>query len=381
MLYFDNAASTPPSKNAIKAMHDALDTFYANPSSLHQPGIEARKRLNQAKRHMAEMMHVDRHSIIFTSSGTEAINLAIKGVFYKNKDAAIVTTTAEHHAVSRTTEFLESIGAKVFYIDVDAYGYVDLQALEKILKNHTVSLVSIIYANNEIGALQDVNQIRELTAKYNALLHYDMVQVPLHEAINFKHVDCDLASFSAHKFYGPRGAGFLYKKTHIELTPHTHGGQHEFKLRAGTENLAAIIGMEIALEDTYKTMHTRNQTIQELASYFIEKLKQTNLDFRLNGPPMDHHRVHSILNIGFKNQDAQILSFALNQKGIYVTLGSACDSESIEPSHVLKAIAVPSDYIHGSLRFSLSETMQKKDIDNTVDVLKELIDNKIALIE
>ncbi len=381
MIYFDNASSTPPSSSVIKVMHDALNTYYANPSSLHTLGIQARKRMNQAKRNIASMLNVDRQSIIFTSSGTEANNLALKGVYYANRGGDVITSTIEHHSVSYTTAFLETLGVKVHYIPVDTRGYLDLAILEETLKKHHVALVSIIYANNEVGTVQDIDTIKKLTKSHGALLHLDMVQVPLHKHIDLTALGCDLASFSAHKFFGPRGAGLLYKKPGVEIIPQMHGGQHEFKLRAGTENLVGIIGMETALKETIENLDVRENKTNHLAHHLLRKLNESGLDYRLNGPSLNQPRLLATLNIGFKDQDAQVLSFALNQRNIFVTLGSACDSESIEPSHVLRAMNVPNDYIKGSMRFSIAETMQEKDIEYTVDVLKSIIRSEVALIE
>lgn len=371
MIYLDSAASTKISERAKNVLLETMTLYYANPSSLHDEGIKAKKRLNQARKALAEMLHVSHKNIIFTASGTEANNLAIKGPFKAKSIQSIFTTTIEHHSVLNSVKQLEAHGFQTTYLAVDCAGYVDLDLLEKALKEVNKPLVSIIYANNEIGTVQPVQTIYNLVKKYDGYLHLDMVQAPLHHSINFEEVPCDLASFSAHKFHGPRGVGFLYVKDTSILASHMDGGQHEFKLRAGTENLPGICAMVEAFKESQAHLKTREERLRLLSKYFIEQLDLNKIDYHLNGPSLDQNRIHATLNIGFKDQDAQTLSFALNQAGIYVTLGSACSSESIEPSHVLKAIQVPKHYIEGCIRFSLSHEITKKDIDTVVDALIE----------
>lgn len=373
MIYLDNAASTKISEEARDVMLHAMSEYYANPSSLHDEGIKAKKALNIARKSIAECLHVPRKSIIFTGSGTEANNHAIKGLFNAGHIDTIITSTIEHHSVMHAVKTLESRGANTIFFPVNQEGYLDLEKLDHALETNKNCLVSIIYANNETGTVQDIKSIHELVKKHDAFLHLDMVQVPLHLPINLETLNCDFASFSAHKFHGPRGVGILYAKDLTLLNPIIDGGQHEFNKRAGTENLPAIMAMATALENTVSSVKERETKNKITSTYFLEQLKKANIDFHLNGPNLDQARITSTLNIGFKHEDAQSLSFGLNQQGIYVTLGSACDSESVEPSHVLKAMKIPEDYIHGSLRFSLSHETSKKDIDDVVNALKKLI--------
>ncbi|MFU8787341.1 MAG: cysteine desulfurase family protein, partial [Candidatus Izemoplasmataceae bacterium] len=319
MPYFDYAATTKIDKTVLKAMQKTMETYYGNPSSLHDPGIQARKRLNQVKNEIGSLLNATRKELIFTSSGTEATNLAIKGVYYKNPTAQIITSKIEHHATENTLKFIERLGGSVHWLEVNEEGFIDFDKLEKALKKET-SLVSIIFANNEIGTLQNVKKIRAITKAHNVLLHLDMVQAPLHMPIDFHDIDADLVSLSAHKFNGPRGIGLLYKKENIILEPLIHGGQQEFSMRAGTENLAAIVGFSEALKLSMKRLKTHQNHIDHLAHYFIEQLNINNIAYRLNGPDLDFSRLNNILNIGFKNQDAQTLSFKLNQNDIYVSL-------------------------------------------------------------
>ncbi len=373
MPYLDYAATTPTSNRAIEMMVETMSLFYGNPSSLHDEGIKARKWMNQQKNTVARRLHADRKQILFTSSGTEAINLAIKGTYYKHPNKQYLTTTIEHHATLHAMDFIESLGADVTRIPVDNKGYLNYDALETALKSKDTALISVIYANNEIGSIQDIKKLTKLANKYNVKVHLDMVQAPLYLPINVDDLNVDFISISGHKFHGPRGIGCLYAKDITTIEGLIHGGKQEFSKRAGTENLPAIAGFTAALEDAYdNTQNVFNHT-KKLSVYFLKLLDEHNITYRLNGPNIDEPRLPNILNIGFLNHDAQMLSFELNQHGIYVSLGSACDSDNIEPSHVLKAIDVPKSYINASIRFSLSIQTTKADIKYTVETLAKLL--------
>ncbi|TVP94726.1 MAG: cysteine desulfurase [Acholeplasmatales bacterium] len=372
MAYFDHAATTRLSEQVRKAMDRHLREIYGNPSSLHTPGIEARKTINSVKNRLAEHFGVTRQNIIFTSSGTEANNLALKGMYFRHPDAQIVTTTIEHHATENSVRFLERIGCKTAWIRVDRDGFIDLDALKQALKRDT-SLVSIIYANNEIGTVQPLKKIIPLVHEHGARLHLDMVQVPLHQAIDFPALGVDFVTLSAHKFHGPRGIGCLIARDPALLEPLIHGGQQEFHRRAGTENVATMIGFLTAYEAARAQAKTHNAHVDQLSHYLIEQLNLKAFDYRLNGPDLDHSRLNAILNIGFKDHDAQHLAFQLNRHGIYVSLGSACDSDNIEVSHVLKAIDVPKAYIRGSMRISLSDENTYEEIDHLLKTLETIL--------
>ena len=371
MAYFDHAATTRLSERVRKAMDRHLRDVYGNPSSLHTPGIDARKTMNTVKNRLAEHFGVTRQNIVFTSSGTEANNLAIKGTYFRHPNEQIITTTIEHHATENSVHFIERLGGKTTYVGVDRDGFIDLEALKHALKTQT-SLVSIIYANNEIGTIQPLKKIIPIIKAHGALLHFDMVQVPLHQAIDFSELEADFVSLSAHKFYGPRGSGCLIARDPALLEPLIHGGQQEFHRRAGTENVAAMVGFLEAYEAARENTKAHTEHVDNLSHYFIEQLNVKNFDYRLNGPDLDHSRLNAVLNIGFKGQDAQHLAFQLNRQGIYVSLGSACDSDNIELSHVLRAIDVPKAYIKGSMRISLSDENTREDIDHLLNTLEML---------
>jgi cysteine desulfurase len=375
VIYFDSAATTHLDIEVLDAMIDVYKHYGGNPSSLHEDGIKARKRMNQVKNELATLLNTKRQALIFTGSGTEATNLAIKGTFYKHKTMQFITTTIEHHATLNTMHFIESLGANVSYLEVDEAGFIDLDKLEELLKKGP-SFLSLIYANNEIGTLQPLNKILALKEKYRCILHLDMVQTPSHMPIDVKALGADFISMSAHKFNGPKGIGLLIKETDIQIEPLIHGGQQEFNLRAGTENLANMVGFLEAFKLAMKRIEAHNNHINHIAHYFINQLDLSGIHYRLNGPRLDYSRLNSILNIGFYKTDAQTLAFNLNQEKICVSLGSACDSKNIEVSHVLKAIHVPSDYIDGSMRFSLSQSITEEAIDYTINVLKEYLINE-----
>lgn len=373
MRYFDYAATTGPSKSVMEVMLETMRTYRGNPSSLHTPGIDARKRYNRAKKTIAACLNAEKDNIVFTGSGTEASNLAIKGVAARHPKKTILTSAVEHPATKNACGHLRSLGHHVVEIPTDHEGYIDQVALQNALKVYDVSLVTLIHANNEIGTLQDVEAVRTLCRKHGALLHIDAVQSPLHIPMDMQTLDCDFASFSAHKFFGPNGIGFLYVKDRETISPILHGGKQEYNLRAGTENLAAIVGCEVALKEAVDNLKTRETHLKTLAEYFLRRLKEEHIDHILNGPPLEKSRLYNILNIGFCRQDGERLLFDLDQKGFALSRGSACSAGSIENSPVLQAIGVPEDYIDGSLRFSFSHCEDKEDIEALVQALKSLI--------
>ncbi len=375
MIYLDYAATTKPSEKTLNIMRETCLNYPGNPSSLHSLGIDARKQYNTLKKSLATSLNTTVKNIIITSTGTEAINHAIKGTFFKHKDKTILTSTIEHHASINALNFVKNQGGKVIEIPVDSEGFLDLEVLKETLKTHDVSLLTLIHANNEIGTIQPIEKIKSILNEAGVLLHLDMVQIPAHQIVDFKALDVDFASFSAHKFYGPRGVGLLYVKNPNALESLIHGGKQENALRAGTENLSGLAGMEHALKESWSNIEQKESIINDLASYFLDTLDALNVDYYLNGPPLGNQRLNSVLNIGFKNIDNQDLSFALNEEGIYVSTGSACHSDQIEPSHVLKAINTPEEYLCGCIRFSFSHKESYETLKKTATIIKRLIDS------
>lgn len=370
MIYLDHAATTKPFDDVFDVMREVAINTFGNPSSLHDEGIKARKLMNQTRKRLASLLNAHHKQLIFTGSGTEAINMVLQGVAKMHPKQTIVSLTTEHHAVMHTLEHLQASGHSVIFLPVDDKGYVSYDALKEALMTHEVALVSLLYTNNETGVKQDMEPLIKLCHSAKARVHLDMVQVPLHEAIDLESLNVDFASFSAHKFHGPRGVGLAYIKDSDAFEKLLFGGKQEFDLRAGTENLPAMVGTLKALETVESYRDEWESTIKSRAQFFIQCLNARPIDYRLNGPSLHERRHAGTLNIGFKDVDAQQLSFYLNQQGIYVSLGSACSSSNIEPSHVLKAMNVPKDYLYGSIRFSFGPELTEKDVLRVVDVIE-----------
>ena len=362
-IYLDHAASTPLDP-AVKKEMDAIKT-YANPSALHQMGLEAKQILNNARNKVAKLLNANPEEIIFTSGGTESINLALQEVAYpnRNKGNHIITTKIEHPAVLETCKFLERDGFNVTYLDVDNDGLISIKDLEKVITKETI-LISIMYANNEIGTIQPVKEIAKIAKKHNVPFHTDACQAGFLDL----NVNADLMTLNGSKIYGPKGIGILFIKKGIKIHPLMHGGGQEFALRSGTENLTAIVGFAKALELAQKE---DNKEITKLRDYFIEKvLKEIPKTF-LNGHRTE--RLPNNANISFLDVEGESILLYLDQKGILVSTGSACSSEKLEVSHVLDAIGLKHDAAHGSIRFSLGKSTTKEDLDYVVKELKEII--------
>ena len=371
--YLDNAATTSVTKDVFKAMEPYFMNEFGNPSSLHNKGINNRKTINKSRKKIAELLHCDHKEIHFTSCGTESINWAIKGIALNNRvKSEIITTRIEHHATLETCKYLEKRGYTLHYVNVDDNGFIDINHLKQLINENTL-IVSIIMANNEIGTIQNIEEISSICDSTSTYLHVDAVQVATHIPINLFELKADLVSFSAHKFHGPKGIGLLYIKEGTHLESLLHGGQQENGLRAGTENIAYIVGLTKALEIGMKTMESNKERLNDYATFFIDELKKAEIEFILNGPDIGEHRLPGNLNLSFKELDGSDITYYLNKAGIYVSTGSACDSTSVEPSHVLQAINVPSDYINASIRFSIGDTTSFEEIKYAVKTLISII--------
>lgn len=373
MIYLDHAATTKPFEEVLQAMHEVSLHYFGNPSSLHDEGIKARKKMNQTRKQLAAHFNVSYKQLIATSSGTEAINFILRGVAKRHPHKVLLSTTSEHHAVNHCLEQLVKEGHTVVFLPVNEQGILEFKTYQKALSEHDVALVSILYANNETGVMQTIEPLIEAAHQAGAHIHLDMVQVPLHQAMNLADLNADFASFSAHKFHGPRGVGLAYIKDPSTLEKLIHGGKQEFDLRAGTENLAGLVGALTALEMVHQHREAWEATIEARVAYFLQCLHARPIDYRLNGTPLNGPRIKGTVNIGFKDVDAQQLSFYLNQRGIYLSLGSACSSSNIEPSHVLKAMNVPKEYLYGSMRFSFGPEISERDILYVVDSIEHYI--------
>ena len=372
-VYLDHAATTQVSSRVLEKMLPYFNEGFGNPSSIHQIGFSARKAYNRSKRQIARLLHCDKDEIHFTSSGTEATNWALKGLAYAHPDKTeIITSTIEHHATLHAVDFLESQGYTVHKIAVDEHGFLDLDMLEEKLSDKTL-VVSIIYANNEIGTIQDIHAIEKLCHEHDTLLHIDAVQATCHIPLNLHGLNVDLASISGHKFHAPKGIGLLYIKSGITIENLIHGGQQENGLRSGTENIPYIVGIAEAIEAGMEDIVHYRQYLDQLSHYFLSQLDDANIDYILNGPPIGKERLPGHLNLAFKGLDNTDITFYLNKAHIYASTGSACDSESILPSHVLQQLKLSDDYLNGAIRFSMGSHTTKEQITYTTQELIKII--------
>lgn len=370
-IYADNAATTKLDIDAFEAMKPYLLEDYANPSGAYSFSKKAKRSLNEARKTIAECINSEPEQIIFTSGGTESNNHAIKHFTVTSDICRVVTSTIEHHSVLNACE---NSGFEQFVIPVDKYGMVSTDELEKVLgRFHPViascdsTLVTIMTANNEIGTIQHIRKISEIAHRYGAVFHTDAVQAVGHIPIDVQAMGIDMLSASAHKFNGPKGIGFLYSKNRLLQTFH-HGGAQEFGMRAGTENVPAIVGMAVALKKNVEEMKHNTEHLYHLTEVFLTALKSADVDFMLNGHPTE--RLPGNINISFKGRSGEGLMHLLDLKGICISTSSACDSVNQQVSHVIKAIDVPVDYREGTIRVTLGKDNSEQD---AVDVANALI--------
>ncbi|MBC7190356.1 cysteine desulfurase NifS, partial [Candidatus Aerophobetes bacterium] len=372
-IYLDYAATTPLHPEVMEKMCLYLEKIYGNPSSLYRPAQEARGAVEEARERVAALINSKEEEIVFTSGGTESDNLAIKGIAWANRKKGnhIITTKIEHPAVLNTCRWLEKQGFEVTYLDVDKYGVVDLNMLEDSLKEKTI-LVSIMHANNEIGTIQPLEEIAQIVKKTGIYFHTDAVQTVGNIQVDVERLGVDLLSLSAHKFYGPKGVGALYIRKGTRIDPLIHGGHQEKDLRAGTENVAGIVGLGEAAQIALREGLKRADKIKKLRDMLYRIIKEKVEGIILNGHP--EKRVPGILNICVRYVEGESMLINLDLEGIYVSSGSACASASLEPSHVLKAIGVPSDLIHGALRFSIGRETTEKEILKVGEVFTRIVE-------
>lgn len=377
-IYMDNAATTRVTEPVFEAMRPYFCEIFGNPSSVHAFGREARKAVEQARRQVAAALGAQAGEIYFTGSGTEADNWALRGAAYAQKARGrhIITTQIEHHAVLHAAEQLEKEGFEVTYLPVDGDGVVSLEALEKALRPDT-TLVSIMAANNEIGAIQPIREAAKLAKAHGALFHTDAVQAIGCVPIDVKADGIDLLSLSGHKFHAPKGVGALYIRSGVKLQRLIYGGAQEKTQRGGTENVASIVGMGKAIELAMESMESRNAYVSGLRDRLIEGILRRIPETRLNG-----HRTQRLsgnVNVSIRYIEGEALLLSLDMKGIAGSSGSACTSGSLDPSHVLLAIGLPHEIAHGSLRLSLSEENTTEEVDYTIDALVEIVERLRAM--
>lgn len=375
-LYFDNAATTKVKIEVLKEMIPYFNEEFGNPSSLYSVGRTAKRKIEEAREKVAKLINAEKHEIYFTSCGSESDNTALKGIAYANKEKGnhIITTKIEHHAILESCETLEKQGFEITYLKVDKNGFINLSELEKAITDKTI-LISIMFANNEIGTIEPIREIVEIAHKKGIIFHTDAVQAVGNIKIDVKELKIDMLSMSAHKLYGPKGVGALYVRKGIEFEKFINGGAQEKNKRAGTENLAGIIGLGKACEIANRDIEEHTKFVKELRDYYVSRVKAEISDIKINGTEDLEYRLPGNSNISFKNIDGTALLLELDKKGICASSGSACSSESTEPSHVLKAIGLKEDYSKGALRVSFGEFNRKWEVDFLVDSLKEIIDN------
>lgn len=370
--YFDHAATTATKEEVLKEMLPYFNIEYGNPSSMYSIGRKTRKVVEEARKKVSLAIGADSKEIYFTSCGSESDNLAIKGVVYANRERGnhIITTKIEHPAVLHTCEHLEKEGFRVTYLNVNSEGLVSLEELENAICNDTI-LISVMFANNEIGTIQPISEIGKIAKKHNIYFHTDAVQAVGNVKINVEELNIDLLSMSAHKFYGPKGMGALYVKKGVHFEKIQDGGHQERNMRAGTENVAGIVGLGKAIELAYKNFDEYNEKLTSLRDYYISQVQEKIPNVKLNG-----HRVKRLpgnANISFIGVDGEELLLNLDIRGICASSGSACTSGSLAPSHVLVAIGLSSEIAQGSLRVTFGDENTKEDVDYLVQSLVEIV--------
>ncbi len=361
-IYLDHNATTPVRKEVLDAMLPYFADEYGNASSIHSKGQSANKALEASREVIGNIIGTEPVDIVFTSGGTEADNFAIKGIAMANLDKGrhIITSSIEHAAVLETCKFVEKeFGFDVTYLPVDKYGVVDLDKLKDSIRKNTV-LISIMFANNEVGTIQPIKEISKIAKNNGIYFHTDAVQALGKEPIDVEELGIDLCSFSAHKLSGPKGVGALYVRKGVKILPFQHGGHHERRRRAGTLNVSGIVGFSKALEIANKDMSKTNKHLQKLTKKFIDGLNKELKEIYLNGHP--ENRLSNTLNISFRFIEGESLLLNFDLKGIFASTGSACTSGSLEPSHVLTAMKVPPDISQGSIRFSFGYENTEEDI-------------------
>ena len=374
LIYLDNAATTKTSEEVVAAMLPYFTEYYGNPSSVYEFASESKKAVSNARRTIAETLGAQENEIYFTAGGSEADNWALKATAeaYQSKGKHIITTKIEHHAILHTAEYLEKRGFEITYIGVDENGVVKVDELEKAIRPDTI-LISVMFANNEIGTIQPIKEIGEIAKKHGVLFHTDAVQAYGQLPINVDELHIDMLSSSGHKLNGPKGIGFLYIRKGVKIRSFVHGGAQERKRRAGTENVPGIVGYGKAAEIAAKTMKERTAKEIELRDHLIDRVLAEVPYTRLNG-----HRTNRLpnnANFSFQFVEGESLLIKLDMKGICASSGSACTSGSLDPSHVLLAIGLPHEIAHGSLRMTLSEETTMEDVDFVVDKLKDITAN------
>lgn len=371
-VYLDNSATTPIKGDVLKEMLPFLTEHFGNASSLYTPGLVARRALDEAREKVAALINAKANEVYFTGCGSESDNWVLKGVAssLKNKGNHIITSVTEHPAMLRTCEYLEKNGYEVTYLGIDDQGRLNPAELEAAIKDTTI-LVSIMMVNNEIGTIHPIKELAAIAKKHGVLFHTDAVQALGNVPIDVKDLGVDFLSMSAHKIYGPKGVGGLYIRRGAKLGTLIFGGGQESGKRAGTENVAGIVGFGKAAELALNSLDEHIKHSTEIRNYLAEKLTAEIPDVIINGSMDNRHPGN--LNVTFKYIEGESILIQLDACGICISTGSACSSKSLKPSHVLSALGVPVELIHGTVRFSVGDFTTKEDIDYTVECTKKVV--------
>ena len=372
MIYLDNAATTRTAPEVVEAMLPYFTEFYGNASTVYEFGGKSKEAIAKARETIANAIGAKDNEIYFTAGGSESDNWALKATAeaYKSKGKHIITSKIEHHAILHTCQWLEQQGYEVTYLDVDENGLVKLDELKKAIRPDTI-LISIMFANNEIGTIEPIAEIGKIAKEHDILFHTDAVQAFGQVPINVDEMNIDMLSTSGHKLNGPKGIGFLYIRKGVKIRSFVHGGAQERKRRAGTENVPGIVGFGKAVELAVSTMKERTDKEIELRDYLIDRVLKEVPFTRVNGDRKN--RLPNNINFCFQFIEGESLLIMLDMKGICGSSGSACTSGSLDPSHVLLAIGLPHEIAHGSLRLTLGADTTKEDIDYTIDAIKEIV--------
>lgn len=371
-IYLDNAATTKTAPEVVEAMLPFFSERFGNPSSIYGLGAANKDVISRQRESIASALGAKPSEIYFTAGGSEADNWALKATAeaYSSKGKHIITSKIEHHAILHTCEYLEKQGFEVTYLDVDENGIVRLDELKAAIRPDTI-LISVMYANNEIGTIQPIREIGEIASAHQVLFHTDAVQAFGQLPIDVDACHIDMLSASGHKLNGPKGIGFLYIRKGVKIRSFIHGGAQERKRRAGTENVPGIVGLGTAAARAVRTMEERTAREEELRDYLIGRIEKEIPHCRLNGDR--ERRLPNNVNFSFRFIEGESLLIMLDGKGICASSGSACTSGSLDPSHVLLAIGLPHEIAHGSLRMTLNEEVTKEDLDYVVESLKEIV--------
>lgn len=371
-IYFDHSATTPTDEGVAQAMLTYMTTKYGNPSSVHVFGREVRKEVVEAREHIAALIGADANEIFFTSGGSESDNFALKGIAFANqkKGNHIITTQIEHHAVLHTCQWLEKHGFDVTYLPVDEYGMICLDDLKAAITDKTI-LISIMFANNEMGTIEPIQEIGKIAKEKGIYFHTDAVQAVGNVQLDVRAMHIDLLSLSGHKFYGPKGIGAIYIRRGVKIEPVQLGGAQERNMRAGTENIPAIVGLGMAASIAKRDFDQRTMHLTKLRDMLIKGIQEKIPDIKLNGHPVK--RLPGNVNFSFRYIEGESLLLNLDMKGIAASSGSACTSGSLDPSHVLLAMGMTHEVAHGSLRISLGRDNTEEEIAYALEVLPQII--------